>query len=75
MGNAKEITIPAKVRFDKNGLGITADFTIDRTEFGMDKLQDDVKKEVTLKVVIGEKTEPQKVADVPGPGAGGGSNK
>jgi polyisoprenoid-binding protein YceI len=71
MGTTKEITIPAKVQIGDDGLSLNASFTIDRAEYGMDKLQDDVRKEVDLKVVVGEKTEPQKVAQDSGPARGG----
>ncbi|MEX0713541.1 MAG: YceI family protein [Pirellulales bacterium] len=70
----KEIQFPAAVTIDDAGLALRAAFTIDRTEFGMDKLQDRVENPVDLTVVIGEKTEPLPSADRPrggGPGAGG----
>jgi hypothetical protein len=37
---------------------LKADFKIDRTEFGMDRMQQNVEKEVALSVVVGEKTDP-----------------
>ncbi|MEX2119772.1 MAG: YceI family protein [Pirellulales bacterium] len=65
----KEIQFPATVTIDDAGLALRATFTIDRTEFGMDKLQDRVENPVALTVVIGEKTEPLPSAD--GPRGGG----
>ena len=59
LGNTKEISFPATVSISGDGLALKANFTIDRTEFGMDKLQDRVEKIVTLNVVIGEKTQPK----------------
>jgi polyisoprenoid-binding protein YceI len=54
----KEVAVPATVSVDDRGLALKADFKIDRTEFGMDRMQQGVNKEVALTVVIGEKTEP-----------------
>lgn len=67
MGNTKEISFPAKVSVTDAGVTLKADFKIDRAEFGMDKMTDKVDKNVSLSVVIGEKTEPKA-----GPGAPGG---
>jgi polyisoprenoid-binding protein YceI len=58
LAETKEIKVPATVAVEDGGLALKADFTIDRTEFGMDRLQDRVEKPVALTVVIGEKTEP-----------------
>jgi polyisoprenoid-binding protein YceI len=74
MGTTKEITIPAKVQIGDDGLSLNAGFTIDRAEYGMDKLQDDVRKDVDLKVVVGEKTEPQKVVQDSAPNRGGAAS-
>ena len=62
LGNTKEIKFPATVKVGDDGLKLTATFTIDRTDFGMDKLVDKVEKPVTLNVAIGEKTQPKKSA-------------
>ncbi len=59
----KEIEVPATVSISESGLSLKADFKIDRTEFGMDRLQQGVEKEVALTVVVGEKTEPLPPAD------------
>ena len=52
----KELKIPAKVTVSDQGLTLTAEFTIDRTEFGMSGFQDKVKKEVPMTVSIGQPT-------------------
>jgi polyisoprenoid-binding protein YceI len=64
----REVSFPANVTISGEGLTLTAKFSIDRAEFGMDKLVERVEKTVSLTVVIGEKTQPQQ-----GPvGFGGG---
>jgi polyisoprenoid-binding protein YceI len=63
LATTKEIEVPATVSIGDTGLSIKADFKIDRTEFGMDRLQQGVEKEVALTVVVGEKTEPLPPAD------------
>ena len=67
----KEISFPAAVINDSKGLLLKAEFTIDRNEFGMDKLADRVAKAVTIKVAVGEKTQP--IATSGGFGAGPGN--
>ncbi|MEX1095573.1 MAG: YceI family protein [Planctomycetales bacterium] len=52
----KEISFPAKISFDDGGLKLTGGLTIDRTEFGMERLQDSVHKEVEINVRIGQTT-------------------
>jgi polyisoprenoid-binding protein YceI len=64
----KEISFPATVAVGDDGLKVQADFSIDRTEFGMDKLQEGVQKTVLLNIVVGDKGEPQKSADGPAGG-------
>ena len=64
----KEISFPASVINDGKGLLLKAEFTIDRNEFGMDKLADRVAKEVTIKVAVGEKTQPTATSGGFGPG-------
>ena len=63
LATTKEIEVPATVSIGDSGLSIKADFKIDRTQFGMDRLQQGVEKEVALTVVVGEKTEPLPPAD------------
>lgn len=59
-GVTKSITIPATVKITEDGITLTAEFTIDRTEFGMDHAVDKIEKAVALTVVVGEKTQPKK---------------
>lgn len=54
----KEISFPANVTLSAEGLTLKAKFSIDRSEFGMDKLER-VERTVSLTVVVGEKTQPQ----------------
>lgn len=50
----KEIQFPAKVAVTDKGLTLTAEFTIDRTEFGMKFGEQQVNKEVAMTVAIGQ---------------------
>lgn len=68
----KEITFPATVNITDQGLTLKAEFTIDRTEFGMDKLTEGVEKPVKLTATIGEKTEAPAPGGPPGGGKRGG---
>jgi polyisoprenoid-binding protein YceI len=52
LGVKKSITFPATVSV-KDELSLKAEFTIDRTEFGMDYRPDQVKKEVEMTVTVG----------------------
>ena len=52
----KELKIPVKVAVSDRGLTLTAEFTIDRTDFGMSGFQDKVNKEVPMTVSIGQPT-------------------
>jgi polyisoprenoid-binding protein YceI len=70
-GTTKSITFPATTITAENKFTVRAEFTIDRTQFGMDKLTDRVEPEVKITVVIGEKTAPTQAAGG-GPGGGGG---
>lgn len=65
MQTTKEIRIPARVTVTDQGMTLTGEFTIDRTQFGMTGMQEGVNKEVAMKVIVGQKTE------VPQPSAGG----
>lgn len=69
-GVTKEISFPAGVRINEEGLTLTSKLTIDRTEFGMTFGPDRVEKAVSLTVVIGEKTEVTQGAGF-GPGGPG----
>lgn len=60
LGNTAEIMFPATVEFSDDGITLASEFEIDRTDFGMDKMTQGVEKTVTIKVVVGLKTEPKK---------------
>ena len=68
-GTTKELSFPAKANVVDGIVTLSGEFTFDRTEWGMDRLTDRVHKDVSLTVVIGEKTEPR-LAE--GGGGGGG---
>jgi polyisoprenoid-binding protein YceI len=53
LGVKKSITFPATVSI-KEDLSLKAEFTIDRTEFGMDYGLANVKKEVEMTVTVGQ---------------------
>ena len=53
LGKTNEVSFPVKVDVGERGLALSGTLTIDRTEFGMDKLQEGVKKEVEINVTIG----------------------
>lgn len=57
-GVTKSVAVPATVKIGEDGVTLKADFTIDRTEFGMDYSVDKVEKSVSLVVVVGEKNRP-----------------
>jgi len=54
-GSTKPIAIPVTVAVSDSGVSLKAEFTIDRTEYGMDKMTEGVEKTVALKVNVGEK--------------------
>lgn len=58
-GVTKEISFPAAVAVNDQGLSLKSQFSIDRTQFGMDYGQGKVENKVDLTVVIGEKTTTQ----------------
>ena len=53
-GETKEVTIPATVRLTNNGLSVHGNFTIDRTQFGMNYGRGKVHDDVKIKVAIGK---------------------
>ena len=55
-GVTKEITFPATVEIGADGLKLKSEFTIDRTEFGINYDPTKVEKKVSMTVVIGERT-------------------
>jgi len=72
LGKTKGISFPAKIKVGESGLTLSGTFTLDRTDFGMDRAQEKVKKGVTINLAIGKKTEPQAGAGPGGPGFGRG---
>jgi polyisoprenoid-binding protein YceI len=56
-GTTKSITIPATVTYNDEGVTIDSEFTIDRTDYGMDRLLERVIPKVDLRVMVGKKTE------------------
>lgn len=55
-GVTKEITFPATVEVTEAGLKLKAEFTIDRSEFGMTYDPTKVENKVSMIVVVGERT-------------------
>ena len=55
-GVTKEITFPATVEIGPSGLTLKSEFSIDRTEFGMNYDPTKVENKVLLTVVVGEKS-------------------
>jgi polyisoprenoid-binding protein YceI len=72
LGKTKELSFPVKLNIGDSGLTLTGTFSLDRTVFGMDRVQDKVEKGVTVKLAIGKKTEPQTGGGPGGPGFAGG---
>ncbi|MBI1902082.1 MAG: YceI family protein [Planctomycetia bacterium] len=66
----KEISFPATVAVGDDGLTLTAEFDIDRMEFGIGKDQAGVENIVKMTVVVGEKTQPLTGGSQPGGAAG-----
>jgi polyisoprenoid-binding protein YceI len=52
----KEVKVPAKLELGDQGVVLTAEFKIDRTQFGMSGFQDNVNKDVAITVTIGQPT-------------------
>ena len=69
-GVTREISFPATVHVTDDGLTLSATFTIDRTDYGMNLLAQRVVNDVSLTVVIGEKTQPHQSQ-----GRGGGRGR
>ncbi len=70
LGKTNAVSCPVKIEVNDSGLTLSGSFTLDRTLFGMDRVQDKVEKGVSVTLAIGKKTEPQ--TDGGGPGFGGG---
>lgn len=69
-GQTAEVTFPASYRFEEGGLVLTAQFFLDRTAFGMDKMTDGVEKMVSINLMVGSPT--RSAASSDGNGAGSG---
>ena len=55
-GTTSDFEFPAKYKANDKGIILTSEFTLDRTQFGMDKMTDGVEAVVTLDVVVGKPT-------------------
>jgi polyisoprenoid-binding protein YceI len=55
-GVTKEISFPATVAFTSTGFTLNSDFSIERSQFGMNFGPDKVENKVDLKIAVGEKT-------------------
>jgi polyisoprenoid-binding protein YceI len=71
-GVTKQIRFPATVSTLTGGLTLNSKFTLDRTDFDINWGPDQVKNEVSLTVVVGEKTQPLELQEPGGGGGGGG---
>lgn len=56
-GVEKDVTFPASVNFSEAGLTLQIEFILDRTEFDMIWGPDQVKNEVSMTIVVGQKTQ------------------
>ncbi|MSR56273.1 MAG: hypothetical protein EXS05_01190 [Planctomycetaceae bacterium] len=71
-GVTKPISFPATIKVGEDGLTLTARFSIDRTDFGLNFGTDSIDKKVELSVVIGDKTAPKMGGGPGGPRGGPG---
>jgi len=70
-GTTKSISFSANYRFENGGLILTAQFQLDRSQYGMDQMLSGVDKSVEVEIVVGQKTSPSEAQ----PGHGGDSQK
>jgi polyisoprenoid-binding protein YceI len=70
LNTTKEITFPATVNVNEDGVSLDASFALDRTDYGINYDPGRVNKEVTM-TVISEKTEPPQASGGFGGGGGG----
>jgi polyisoprenoid-binding protein YceI len=61
-GTTQEIEFPAQAMVSDAGVVLSANFEIDRTQFGMDKMTQGVKPAVKVNVAVGKATQPTKAA-------------
>ncbi len=71
LGTTKEVSFPAEVTINGQGLMLKSQFTIDRTDWGMTGLQERVNTPIELTVIIGQKSQLSETASA-GPGGQGG---
>jgi len=53
-GQTAAVSIPANYQLDQQGLKLNAQFFMDRTDFGMDKMLDGVEKQVSVQLTVGQ---------------------
>ncbi len=53
MGETRDVSFPAEIEVTDEGVTLSGEIVLDRTEFGMSKMTEKVNKEVMLKVAIG----------------------
>ena len=70
-GVTKEISFPATVTFGDGDPKLKSDFSINRTDFGMNWGLERVVDEVTLTIIVGQKTEPLAQQEQAAGGRGG----
>lgn len=71
MGKTNSITIPVKLTSSEQGVVATSELKLDRTSFGMNKKTEQVSKEVSIMLSVGEPT--AEFASAGGAGKGKGS--
>jgi|GEM_PF-2200824 len=69
-GKTSEVMFPASYKLEESGLVLTAQFFLDRTAFGMDKMTDGVEKMVSINVIVGSPTKSAESASGNGSGKG-----
>jgi len=66
-GVTKPVTFPATVVVNDGGLTVAGSFKINRSQYGMDRLLDQVNNEVAVTVAVGKKTQKAPPAPAPRP--------
>jgi polyisoprenoid-binding protein YceI len=61
MKGTEEVKIPVSMTQSGAGFTLQGEVTIDRAKFGMDKMTEDISKDVVVSFVLGEKTDPKSV--------------
>ena len=70
MGKTNSITIPVKMKTSDQGVVAMSELKLDRTSFGMNKKTEQVSKEVSITLAVGQPT-----TEFGGGNAGGGKGK